>query len=185
VSTRPLLAAGLVGLVLGLVAPAVAGAHGAEEKAPAAAEPTAGQTAEEAAEQAEVAALARQPARVLAQQAIALLQIRGDEHEAGVRLDAALASRDKDDVDVASLRRAAETFDRGDLEGAVPLIDQALSRPLGSDSGKALHEAERSFTPAKGGQEVVGIVAGAAFLLLGGFMLALARVRHRRAGVQS
>jgi hypothetical protein len=185
VSAQRLLAAGLVALALGLVAPALAGAHGAEEKAPASAEPAPGQTAEEAAEEAEVAALAEQPARVLAQQAMALLQVRGDEHEAGVRLDAALISKDRDDVDIETLRQATETFDGGDPEGAVPLIDAALSRPLGAKSGKALHEAERSFSPAKGTQEVVGVVAGAAFLVLGALALALARARHRRAaGVQ-
>lgn len=175
---RPLVT-GLVALALGLMAPVIAGAHGGEEKTPAPAEPAAGQTAEEAAEEAEVAALARQPARVLAQQAIALLQVRGDEHEAGVRLDAALASKDKDDVDVALLREATETFDGGDLDGAVPVLDQALSRPLGSDSGKALHKAERSFSPAKGSQEVVGIATGAAFLLVG--VLLLGPGRHRAA----
>ncbi len=122
-------------------------------------------------EEEEVATLAEQPARTLAQQALAELLVRGDSHEAGVRLDAALESEDQSDIDVKLLRRATETLDGGDPEGAVPLLDEALSRPLGAASGKALHESGREFRPATGTQEVVAIIAGAVLLLLGGALL--------------
>jgi hypothetical protein len=94
----------------------------------------------EAGEEAEIAELARQPARVLAQQAHALLHIRGDAHEAGVRLDAALESQDQREVDTPTLRRAAETLDGGDAVRAQRLIDEALSRPLAGLSGSGLSE---------------------------------------------
>lgn len=129
--------------------------------------------------QSEMADLAKQPARVLAQQAIALLQVRGDKQEAAVRLDAALESNDKSNIDVAVLRQATETLDSGDPQGAIPLLDRALSRPLGAASGKSLHEAEQSFEPADTTQDVVAIAAGAAFLLLGAAGLWLARRRVR------
>lgn len=123
------------------------------------------------AEEAEVRALAIQPARVLAQQAIAELEVRNDRHEAAVRLDAALESKDPSDIDIARLRQATETLDAGNSDAAIPLLDEALSRPLGSDQGKALHESGRKFRPATGAQEVVGIVAGAVLLLIGALLL--------------
>lgn len=122
-------------------------------------------------EQAEIEVLAMQPARVLAQQALALLEVRGDAHEAGVRLDAALESADQSDIDRQLLAQATETLDAGDPEGAVPLLDQALSRPLGAEQGKALHESGRKFDPGTGAQEVVGIVLGILLLLGGGLWL--------------
>jgi hypothetical protein len=51
------------------------------------------------------------------------------------------------------------------------MLDDALSRPLGANSGKALHESGREFQPATGGQEVVAIVAGALLVLFGGALL--------------
>jgi len=131
-------------------------------------------------EEAEIEMLAKQPARALAQQAHVLLHIRGDAHEAGVRLDAALESRDQRQVDTATLRRAAETLDGGDPVRAQRLIDEALSRPLGAASGKLFHGAGREFEPASGVQETVGIVAGVALLLLGLLGLGASR-RHARA----
>lgn len=139
-------------------------AHGAEEAATGS-------------EEEEVAVLAKQPARILAQQALAELEVLGDSQEAAVRLDAALESEDQSDIDLKLLRQATETLDGGDPEGAVPLLDEALSRPLGAESGKALHEAGREFEPATGAQEVVGFVAGAVLLLLGTIMLLHARPR--------
>lgn len=115
----------------------------------------------------EMEALELQPARVLAQQAIAVLRVRGDQEDASMRVDAALESDDQEDVDVALLERADEAVDSGDIDGAVLLLDQALSRPLGAEGGKELHESGREFTPAFGAQEVVGIVAGAILLALG------------------
>ena len=161
--------AALVALLALLLAgaPARALAHGDEE--------------ETAGGEAEVKALSMQPARILAQQAIAELQVRGDNREAAMRLDAALESKDKSDIDVKLLRAGTEMLDGGDPEGAVPLLDEALSRPLGAKSGKALHEAGREFEPATGAQEIVGIVAGALLLALGLVGIAAGRGRRPRA----
>ena len=123
-----------------------------------------------ASEEAEIEVLAEQPARVLAQQALALLEVRDDADEAAVRLDAALESSDQRDIDAELLMEATETLDGGDPVAAAALLDQALSRPLGADSGKALHESGREFDPGTGTQEVVAIVVGA-LLLLGGALL--------------
>ena len=126
----------------------------------------------------EMEALELQPARVLAQQAIAILRVRGDQEEASMRVDAALKSDDQGDVDLALLEQADEAVDSGDLDGAVLLLDQALSRPLGAESGKELHESGREFTPPFGAQEVVALIAGAVLLGLG----ALALAPWRRSG---
>lgn len=154
-------AVALLVILAGLAVPAGAFAHGDKESE-------------------EAAALAMQPARVLAQQAIALVRVRGDTEEAAMRLDAAVESKDKSDVDPALLGRAMETLDDGDPDRAVTMLDQALSRPLGSDRGKMLHEAGREFRPAVGAQEVVAIVVGVAALLFGFFALAAARGRPQR-----
>lgn len=126
-------------------------------------------------------ALKIQPARTLAQQALAELEVRGDTEDAALRLDAALESEDKEDIDLALLRRATETLDAGDPQGAVPLLDQALSRPLGAASGAALHEAGREFEPATGGEETVAIVLGTIALLAGVVLLWAPRWRSRSA----
>jgi LPXTG-motif cell wall-anchored protein len=143
-----------------LVTPSVAGAHGGGS--------------------AESEAMAMQPARTLAQQALAELRVRNDVKEAAERLDAALESKDKSRIDVAVLRDAMETVDKGDPKGAIPLFDRALSLPLGASSGKALHEAGREFQPATGAQEIVAIAAGAGLLILGALLLWRSR---RRPGV--
>jgi hypothetical protein len=140
-----------------------------------------GDKEETAGGEAEVKALSMQPARILAQQAIAELEVRGDKREAAMRLDAALESKDKSDIDVKLLRAGTEMLDGGDPDGAVPLLDEALSRPLGAKSGKALHEAGREFEPATGAQEIVGIVAGALLLALGLVGIATGRRRRPRA----
>ena len=139
---------------LALIGASPASGHGEEEMA--------------ASEEAEVALLAKQPARVLAQQALALLLVRDDVEEAAIRLDAALESEDREDIDGPLLAEATETLDGGDPEAAIPLLDEALSLPLGSERGEALHEAGREFSPATGAQEVVAIIAGSALLLIGG-----------------
>lgn len=123
-------------------------------------------------------AMAMQPARTLAQQALAELRVRNDVEQAATRLDAALASKDKSGIDVAELRKAMETVDKGNPDAAVPMLDAALSRPLGASSGKALHESGREFQPATGAQEIVGIASGGALLALGALLLA--RGRRRR-----
>lgn len=148
---------GLLALVVVLAGAAGAWAHGDEELP--------------ASEEAEIQVLAEQPARVLAQQALALIEVRNDAHEAGVRLDAALESSDQSDLDQPLLMQATETLDGGDPVAAAALLDQALSRPLGADSGKALHESGRQFDPGTGAQEVVGIVLGILLLLGGGAWL--------------
>jgi hypothetical protein len=150
-----------LGLAISAAAPALG--HGGE--------------AAPASEEAEVHELAMQPARVLAQQALAELRVRADRHEAGVRLDAALESRDHRGIDTEKLRQATETLDMGNTTAAIPLLDEALSRPLGSDRGKALHEAGREFKPATGPQEIVAIVLGAFLLVLG--TAGLWRTRHQ------
>lgn len=127
----------------------------------------------------EVADLSIQPARILAQQALAELRVRNDTEEAAVRLDAALESKDTGEVDMALLRRATEILDGGDPQGSIPLLDEALSRPLGAASGKALHESGREFQPGTGAQEIVAIVAGALLLVLGAVLLGGARLRPR------
>lgn len=142
----------LLALAAALAVPAVANAHGGAESEAA-------------------AALAKQPARTLAQQAIALVRVRGDSEEAAMRLDAAVESKDKSDIDAALLERAMKTLDDGDPAGAIAILDAALSRPLGSDAGKALHEAGREFRPAAGAQEIVSIVAGVVALVLGALAL--------------
>ncbi|MEO8093153.1 MAG: hypothetical protein ABI726_10645 [bacterium] len=127
------------------------------------------------AEEAELEELASQPARILAQQALAMLEVTGDDVEAGERVEAALVSEDQDDVDTAALAEAAEALERGEHEAAIPLLDAALSRPLGADQGAALHEAGREYRPARDAQEIVGIIVGGALLLLGLLSLLLGR----------
>lgn len=154
-----------IGIVAVLVAfPAGALAHGGE---------AAGGSGET-----EVKQLAMQPARVLAQQALSTLRVTNDVKEAAVRLDAALESGDKSDVDLALLRQATETLDAGNPKAAIPLLDEALSRPLGSDKGKALHESGREFRPGTGAQEIVGIVLGGLLLAVGA--AALLQTRRSR-----
>lgn len=126
---------------------------------------------------AELEELARQPARILAQQALALLEIRGDLAEAGERLEAAIESDDQADVESASLEQAAAALEGGEIEAAIALIDQSLSRPLGAEQGQALHEAGRDYRPAVGAQEIVAIIAGATLLLLGAVALLFDRRR--------
>ncbi len=115
--------------------------------------------------------LKMQPARTLAQQALAELRVRNDTEEAATRLDAALESKDQSDIDGPLLGKATETLDGGNPKGAIRLLDEALSRPLGAASGKALHESGREFQPATGTQEIVAIILGAAFVLLGAGLL--------------
>ena len=127
----------------------------------------------------EMEAMAKQPARVLAQQAIAILRVLDDPEQARERLDAAVESEDQEDVDVGLLRQADEALDAGDPERAVSLLDRALSEPLGATTGKELHESGREFTPAKGAQEVAAIAVGGVALLLGAALLL--RLRRRPA----
>lgn len=163
-------------LGLGLLAPvSPSWGHGEEEAAEGPTPVGVG------AEEAEMEELARQPARILAQQALAMLEVTGDDAEAAERVEAALASDERDDVDAEALSEAAEALERGEREQAIPLLDTALSRPLGAEDGRALHEAGREFAPATGTQEVVGIVAGALLLALGLLALAPWRTRGRPA----
>lgn len=142
----------LIGLALAL--PATAGAHGGDESS--------------------LARLSRQPARVLAQQAHALLHIRHDRAQAAVRLDAAVASKDNADVDVPSLGLAMQTLDRGGSDQRVmDLIDQALSRPFGAERGKVFHGAGRELSGVQDGQETVGLILG--LVILAGAFVGLRR----------
>ena len=177
-------------LALAFASPPAAIAHGDDETSPAAAQKQARkqaigegksareveQAVQDAGEEAEVAALSQQPARALAQQAYALIRIRDDRHEAGVRLAAALASEDRRQVDEPTLRRARDALEAGAAARRVlAMIDEALSKPLGAKSGKLFHGAGREFEPATGDQGVIAIVAGAVFLLLGVALLARRR----------
>lgn len=108
-----------------------------------------------------------------------MLEVTGDDVEAGERVEAALVSEDRADVDGQALAEAAEALERGEHEEAIPLLDAALSRPLGSEGGKALHEAGREFEPGSGAQETIAIVAGVALLVIGALALApWRRARH-------
>ena len=135
-------------------------------------------------EEMEDAALKAQPARTLAQQALALLDVRNDAEDAQMRIDAALESADKDDVDMALLAQADEALDGGDTTSAADLLNRALGGgplPVEEDAepgptGEALHNAGRAFEPNSTGQELVAAVAGLALLGLGGLLL----LRHRR-----
>lgn len=133
------------------------------------------------------AALNAQPARTLAQQALAVLDVKKDEKDARMRIDAALESKNREDVDLRLVAQADEALDGGDRERAAGLLNRALGGgPLPADdaapapSGTALHNAGRAFEPNSTVQETIAAIAGAA-LLLGG-LLAL---RHRRRSIQS
>lgn len=163
-STRALNFAPLAVLAV-LVLPTYAFAHGGA--------PAGGMSGE-----AEIKQLAMQPTRVLAQQAHALIHIRGDRHAAAIRLDAALESKDRSDVDMPTLRRATETLDGGgDSKRVLALIDEALSKPFGANSGKLFHGAGREFRPVAGTQETVAVIVGALLLALAATGLWRARRR--------
>jgi hypothetical protein len=151
-----------VALLMALALPAAGWAHGEEESM-------------------ESEALADQPARTLAQQAISELRVRHDMEEAAMRLDAAVESKDKADIDPPLLNQAMETLDAGNEAEAISLLDRALSEPLGEQSGVALHESGREFQPGTDTQEVVAIILGAAALLLAAALL----IRGRRGGAAS
>lgn len=153
--TAALVLAALVALLLFL--PALVIAHGGNEM--------------------ETENLSQQPARTLAQQALAELRVRHDMEAAASRLDAAVQSKDQSDVDPALVNQAMETLDAGNEVQAVSTLDRALSEPLGQASGAALHESGREFQPATGAQEIVAIALGAALLLLA--ILLLLRDRRR------
>ena len=131
----------------------------------------------------EDAALKAQPARTLAQQALAILDVRGDVEQAQMRIDAALESEDQDDVNVELLARADEELDGGDGATGAELLNRALGGgplPL-EDAGDALseaalHNAGRAFEPNSTAQESVAAIAGLALLALSGLLL----LRHRR-----
>lgn len=100
-----------------------------------------------------------------------------------MRIDAALESNDREDVDVGLLAQADEALDGDDRERAVELLNRALGGgPLPVEgeapapSGDALHNAGRAFEPNSTVQETIAAIAGAALLLLGGLLV----LRHRR-----
>lgn len=136
-------------------------------------------------------ALSSAPARVLAQQALATLDVTGDVKEARERIDAALESKERDDVDVGLLRAADEALDGGNSEEAVTLLNSALGGgpvPTGGEteggavSDEALHNAGRAYEPNETAQEVVAFVAGLALLAVAALLLFGAPRRRRSAG---
>lgn len=121
----------------------------------------------------EVTALAKQPARVLVQQAHALL-VSGKAGDAvEMRLDAAALSVDKRGVDAAILEKGHEAFE----SGRIPLAISQLESSMG---GTAIHEESRVFEPAYGGQELGGSIAAAVIALLAALGLLRARSHGRR-----
>ena len=148
----------LAAALLALAFPVLAAAHGGDEM--------------------ETQNLSQQPARTLAQQALAELRVRHDMEAAASRLDAAVESKDQSDVNSAEVNHAMETLDSGNEAQAVTILDHALSQPLGQASGAALHESGREFQPATGAQEIIAIILGAALLALAAFLL----LRRRGAG---
>lgn len=179
----------LIGL-LAAAPPAVA--HGGDE--PEAAPPPAtgeeprgeGASGEQpTAEEAEEAALAAQPARVLAQQALALLTVRNATAEALHRVEAALESKEREDVDVDKLRAAMTALEAGDSRAAADRINEALGggpapadEELSGPSEEALHNAGEEFEPVNNGQEIAGGIAAVVALAAGAALL----IRHRRSG---
>lgn len=137
-------------------------------------------------EEMEDAALKAQPARTLAQQALAVLDVldvRDDADDARMRIDAALESQDQEDVDAGLLREADEALDGGDTARAKDLLNRALGGgplPVENDvsapRGAALHNAGRAFEPNSTDQELVAALAGLLLLGLGALLL----LRRRR-----
>ena len=165
-------------VVVGLLAAApAAAAHGDEEPEP----PPQGAMGE--ATSGEEAALAAQPARALAQQALALLTIRDAAGEANHRLEAALKSKHREDVDVNKLRAAMSALEASDAQAAADRLNEALGggpapadEELAGPSDEALHNAGEEFEPANDGQEVAAGIAAILALAAGAALL----VRHRR-----
>lgn len=177
----------LVG-VLGAAPAAVA--HGGDEPEPAPPPATGGEPRGEGspgeqptAEEAEEAALAAQPARALAQQALALLTVRDAVAEALHRVEAALKSKEREGVDVNKLRAAMTALEAGDSRAAANRINEALGggpepadEELARPSDEALHNAGEEFEPANNGQEVAAGLAAIVALAAGAALL----MRHRR-----
>ena len=174
----------LILLVLLLLAvPSVAAAHGGED---------------------EVATMAKQPARVLVQQAHALLVSGKAGDEVELRLDAAALSTDKQGIDAAFLEKGHEAFESGRIPLAISHLEHALADPalreppqpgtapsdtpapvteeeLESSMGRtAIHAESRVFRPAYGGQEVGGSIAAVVIALLAALGLLRVRSHDRR-----
>ena len=133
-------------------------------------------------------ALASAPARVLAQQALATLDVTGDVAEARERVDAALESKDRGDVDVELLRAADRALDEGDRDGGLALLNRSLGGgPVpagegvagGAMSEQALHSAGRAYEPNETAQEVVAFVGGLVLLGLAALLLIGVPLRRR------
>jgi len=156
---------------------------------------------------AEVATMAKQPARVLVQQAHALLVSGKAGDEVELRLDAAALSTDKQGIDAAFLEKGHEAFESGRIPLAISHLEHALADPalrerprpersgaappgtsapvtekeLGSSMGRmAIHAESRVFEPAFGGQEVGGLIAAAVVALLAALGLLRVRSHGRR-----
>ncbi len=71
--------------------------------------------------------LADQPARALVQQALGLLTQQDNVVEAQERLEAALESKDTENVDLASVRKALAALEEGDTDAAVEQMNAALA----------------------------------------------------------
>ena len=101
--------------------------------------------------------LADQPARALVQQALGLLTQQDNVVEAQERLEAALESKDTENVDLASVRKALAALEEGDTDAAVEQMNAALApeqkpepEPKGEKGGGAKAEPDEEAEHAAG-----------------------------------
>jgi len=178
---RPHITAGIAALVAAVLfaLPAVALAHGGED-------------------------LTDQPARALTQQALGLLTQQDNVVEAQERLEAALESKDTENVDLSSVRKALAALEDGDKDLAVEEMNAALApeqKPGDEQTGGAPAEpggdadhageagmppepAEQAFEdhanavePDQGLAEWIGLAVGIGLIGVGGVALGVRRER--------
>ncbi len=77
--------------------------------------------------------MSKQPARALAQQALALITETDNLAEAKERADAAIKSKDKKDVNTAALRKAGKALGKQDKAEAVKQLEASLTAPKPAD----------------------------------------------------
>ncbi len=139
--------------------------------------------------------LSKQPSRALAQQAIGLVNEAGDFHEAKERVDAAIKSKDRKDINLAELRKASKALSDQDKSKAIHFLDAALTKTepaakkrkakqekdadheeRGDEEGDgqghqvskgALHKEGRQFKPLRTTEDTVGAIVGGVLVLLG------------------
>ena len=136
-------------------------------------------------------AAAEVPARTLVQQALALLTQQDDVLEAQEKLEGALESKDKEEVQIASVREALQAVEKDDKKEAVAHMNEALAPGESAEGGMpgedpsvddreaaetpepaagALEHA-KEYEPERGTAEWVGFVIGVALIGLAGLGL--------------